>query len=931
MTTAAEQREIDNEVGGWIARMGQFNPATRRNTRKPFTHTEREFLLALWGDTPAWERAEYYIVLEGVRQQPADAQFPVPGIGYLDDIQVMLLAFAPNDLLATEAVERGELQSEDRSGTREEWYRQNVTFDGDPHRAKRRLLDDLAAEGKAGDPSGEGVNRLSLQEQITGVMHGPMQNVFEQAVSSLVEDAAAQDRRRVPTLLTTADKKVNTVETLFEGAYVLSSLAVGYGAAAPAVFHAAKPPTIAALKALTGATVSRWAQITGSNTYQYIAPRVGAWVNPMRSGPYRTLATMSHMSKRPVMTMANNLAANNPNMGRVGQFLLRRAQSGRTVASLGTIFSALTLSVATEWMDPEGADLARLEQQKAESEAAQDAAVQQAIDVGTEGLDFSKPTTVVEAVERTILELQYALDMTIPWSERANSLQVLFFELNKRLQGQALLDEQRNEKGSTTDEVTGERGVATGGVTGERGIATPQQTGRRVQTTQQTPGGVSEDTLDELAGVLGGIGTPPEPIDETTTTTTAPSERFPGSPYNTAPMPPRSPEEQEELIEKVAAGEVGTFEIPEFFTEYERQVHQAMENTGAYWFDPDTDVPEDIYNTGGFISEDISNPATNEVGRIVIPPELGGVRQFFAYVDTLIEDSYEVSPFIGVDEDFRALVLTPKGDLNFYEAEFLAQRQPGVRSQDIYTATGDEGVPIYREDMVDDILQSMSPVQIFKLQDLARDALFYGEDRAPSFAGHISHQDMGVINVVMGLVNKETNAQLRSFWPMLDHLAGLGRSRTKLEERNKPPKPAFSIPGHLRHIPGEKTIAEDTKNRFRRKLGRDPRQDELAGVAKELTGYHDTSVREQIALYLAAWEGDNQGLLTGGALKRIEDPGAATDWDIGDEWANEIDLNKRRETNSQSYGRMLNATLGGRASLAGASAAGGVTRIGRGQ
>ena len=101
------------------------------------------------------------------------------------------------------------------------------------------------------------------------------------------------------------------------------------------------------------------------------------------------------------------------------------------------------------------------------------------------------------------------------------------------------------------------------------------------------------------------------------------------------------------------------------------------------------------------------------------------------------------------------------------------------------------------------------------------------------------------------------------------------------------------------------------------------------GIANELTGYHTTSNQQEIALYLAAYNGDNQGLLTGAQMERIEDPGAATSFDISEKWASEIDLNKRRESNSDSFSRMLSATMGNRPSVGNLTAAPGVTQIGR--
>ena len=66
-------------------------------------------------------------------------------------------------------------------------------------------------------------------------------------------------------------------------------------------------------------------------------------------------------------------------------------------------------------------------------------------------------------------------------------------------------------------------------------------------------------------------------------------------------------------------------------------------------------------------------------------------------------------------------------------------------------------------------------------------------------------------------------------------------------------------------------------------------------------------------------------------MERIEEPGAATSFDIADKWSSEIDLNKRRESNSETFSRMLSATMGNRPSVGNLTAASGVTEIGRGR
>jgi len=140
---------------------------------------------------------------------------------------------------------------------------------------------------------------------------------------------------------------------------------------------------------------------------------------------------------------------------------------------------------------------------------------------------------------------------------------------------------------------------------------------------------------------------------------------------------------------------------------------------------------------------------------------------------------------------------------------------------------------------------------------------------------------------------------------------------------------AFSIPASLREIPGDKTLAQEAKDRFSRVLGREVLDDELTGLVGELKGYYEDSTQEKIALSLAAFNGDNQGLLTGAQLQQIEDPGAATSYDIEEKWSSEIDLNNRRESNADSFSRILNATMGGQVSVANRTAAGGVSQIAR--
>ena len=232
--------------------------------------------------------------------------------------------------------------------------------------------------------------------------------------------------------------------------------------------------------------------------------------------------------------------------------------------------------------------------------------------------------------------------------------------------------------------------------------------------------------------------------------------------------------------------------------------------------------------------------------------------------------------------------------------------------------------PEYRESDVLDMISGMSTVQIIEFQTLAGDAGFYGTSMRADVPGYMSSLDESVLATIMG----QSNVSGETVWPMLELFADAGRA-TRAASGSGVVKEPFSVPAHLRSIPGEKTVAEEVKLRFRQKMGREARPDELGGIASELSGYYTKSNQEEIALYLAAYNGDNQGLLTGAQMQRIEDPGAATSFDIGEKWTNEIDLNARRESNGESFKRMLSATMGNRPSVGNMTAAGGVQTIGR--
>jgi hypothetical protein len=250
-----------------------------------------------------------------------------------------------------------------------------------------------------------------------------------------------------------------------------------------------------------------------------------------------------------------------------------------------------------------------------------------------------------------------------------------------------------------------------------------------------------------------------------------------------------------------------------------------------------------------------------------------------------------------------------------------------LKRKELTWVVDDEVLAEHRESWILDQINGMSYSAILRFQDLASKAGFYGTSGLPFTNGYMTEEDEQIVGVIMG----QANVDGEEFWEMAEHMAlDPGKYKSVTEEvATVAVKPPYSIPLSLRHIPGPKTIAQDAKARFAAQLGRDPLQEELDAIAGELTGYHQQQIDELIALDMARYAGDNQGLLTGAQIEQIEEPGAAASFDIAAKWENEIDLNERRESNSDTFNRMLNATLGGRSSLGGMTSGDNVQEIGR--
>lgn len=151
---------------------------------------------------------------------------------------------------------------------------------------------------------------------------------------------------------------------------------------------------------------------------------------------------------------------------------------------------------------------------------------------------------------------------------------------------------------------------------------------------------------------------------------------------------------------------------------------------------------------------------------------------------------------------------------------------------------------------------------------------------------------------VLGTAIQDDAAQKRA---LLAHTQALANAL-------KPVKQPFSIPRSLRSIPDVKEITQEVTDKFRIRVGRDPTMGERERLAEQLTGYHKQRQRESIDLAYSEWEGSNE-IMDGANLEEvIANPSLMVQFDMENDWANEINLNKRRETNSDSFGRMASAS-----------------------
>jgi len=388
----------------------------------------------------------------------------------------------------------------------------------------------------------------------------------------------------------------------------------------------------------------------------------------------------------------------------------------------------------------------------------------------------------------------------------------------------------------------------------------------------------------------------------------------------------------------------------EYQTGLERKMSQIMDELGLTYFDPDGLTIEEMNEADNFtdlygwtLYDDPSAPKTDP-RHILLPPEIKAAA-FVEYMNDWVDFEEEEDLLIRVPEGYSARTFEREikapgggtitgtdsrfGGMDDFEARFIEKAQ-GFSGTDVEGA-GVEAT--YRESDTLDFINAMSFTKVMEFQELAGRAGFYGTSGQPLTRGYMTAEDQQHVVTVLG----QANVDGQEFWQMLRNMAqNPGRyGRGPLDPYSPPKAPAmparlpYSVPLSLRSIPGPKTIAEQAQATFEEKMGRQARPDELASIGSQLSGSYTQRNQQLIALDMARYDGDNGGLITGAQFKAIEDPQSAAMFDISSKWKDEINLNERREANSTTFQRMLNATMGNRASIGNMTAAENVQQTGR--
>lgn len=121
---------------------------------------------------------------------------------------------------------------------------------------------------------------------------------------------------------------------------------------------------------------------------------------------------------------------------------------------------------------------------------------------------------------------------------------------------------------------------------------------------------------------------------------------------------------------------------------------------------------------------------------------------------------------------------------------------------------------------------------------------------------------------------------------------------------------SFTVPASLREIPDYESLAQDARNRFRQRLGRDPEEWEEAILADHLGARHRESNAERIKAARAAFyaaQGGGQGVME----VEVPNPELRNQRFIEERYGPEIDRQERIEDQAVTNKLMIDAITRG--------------------
>ena len=850
-----------------------FVPTTETHDRR-VTKEQVEMLFQAWQDFPPEARAVHYSYLAMLAAQPN-------GIMKLDDADVFLLGWAPKDRQATEAVADG------KGMMTESWYTNNVDFGGSQKAAISQLQSDFGMESPEGNPW-NWVQGMAEKRNPYGYGFTP-QWKRDDYRWGLLDQIALEPRKGK--FRSGGETVMDVSDQIFIGTAILGGLttAAWMGmAVAPTI----APAVVAAAQTAARAPVGR--NIVAQFQAGYQLTKAVQVTNP---GLMSATSVAQRAGLRIDQVIANSASRANA-LGKTIDFLAGTPNKRRLITYTGGSMFLAGLAGLSGYIAPDAVEDAildaegRLERERYvrefTGEAEEDEIKQQkAIAAYERKQRFGTPTEIEErraAAEKNVESwatfVRIGNDIVAEVASRMLATETIrAWEVQQGGDVESDIDNMEVTLEPTTTTV-----VATSG-DGEETVEIDNPLGiTGVSDEVQQIWGYSNMTADELAHQA---------------------------------FEPREPE-----------------------TDRERAMEQAVEDyvgfADFHFYDPETDGTKAELNARGF--DIVADPSSQHdpVRQIVFNMTQGteGLDAIYQriYAEKVEEREQEEDPgwMGGLPDDYKATSWIL--DERIGQGIPMYGNQPeGLDSIDYYMmnrsagrpsgAFGEDVAPSYLEGAIFDIMANTSTPDVFAFQTYASQAGMYGSAGRPTIPGVWTPVDQQILAGAM--IQTNVSGKYTNYMEVMAAYAKQGLLGQRLDQSSFRPegpsqgpltidKGPFSVPAALREVPGPKSLADEVRQRFEDKLGRKPRQSELDAIAQELGGYYEVSNRERITLAEDAWYDRNRGLLSEGEMQQIEDPGRATSEDITVKYANEIDLNTRREGNSDSMRKILSATMGGR-------------------